>query len=87
MKLPRPRSLALPSVAVLSACAKGLKGIAIHAKAVEDDAKYTLTGCERAGEPVDVVCRMRGTHDVEVLPLTVFSQVAVVAPGAQRTTE
>jgi sulfur-oxidizing protein SoxB len=48
-----------------------LRAVAIQGKPLEDSAKYTLTGCERAGEPLDVVCRMRGTHDVEVLPMSV----------------
>ena len=28
-------------------------------------------GCEREGEPLDVICRHRGTHDALVLPLSI----------------
>jgi sulfur-oxidizing protein SoxB len=57
--------------AALAAPGARLREVAIDGKPLEATAKYTLSGCERAGEPLDVVCRMRGTHDVEVLPLTV----------------
>ena len=57
--------------AALAKPGERLQEIAIDGKRMEDATKYTMTGCERAGEPLDVVCRMRGTHDVEVLPMTV----------------
>ena len=38
---------------------------------LEDNRRYTIAGCERAGEPLDVVCRHRDTHDVSVLPLSI----------------
>ena len=57
--------------AALAAPGERLRRIAIDGRSLQEDAKYTLSGCERAGEPLDVVCRMRGTHDVEVLPMTV----------------
>jgi 2',3'-cyclic-nucleotide 2'-phosphodiesterase (5'-nucleotidase family) len=54
---------------------------------VEDDRRYTIAGCERPGEPIDVVCRHRGIHDAEVLPITVhqalrdyFKTHPVIAP-------
>jgi S-sulfosulfanyl-L-cysteine sulfohydrolase len=43
----------------------------INGHAVEDDKRYMIAGCEREGEPLDVVCRHRGTHDVEVLPMSI----------------
>ncbi len=48
-----------------------LRAVSVQGAAVKDDERYTLAGCERAGEPLDVICRLRGTHDPEVLPLTV----------------
>jgi S-sulfosulfanyl-L-cysteine sulfohydrolase len=38
---------------------------------VADDAHYTIAGCERDGEPLDVICRHRGSHDVLVLPMSI----------------
>jgi len=38
---------------------------------VADDAHYTIAGCEREGEPLDVICRHRGSHDVLVLPMSI----------------
>lgn len=48
----------------------GRRLISVHVggKEVQDDQRYTIAGCEREGEPLDVVCRHRGTHDVKVLP-------------------
>ncbi len=43
----------------------------IDGKPVADDTHVTMSGCERAGEPMDVLCRMRGVHDAAVLPSTV----------------
>lgn len=45
--------------------------ITVGGRAMEDDRHYTIAGCERAGEPLDVVCRHRNTHDVSVLPVTI----------------
>ena len=48
-----------------------LRAVSVQGKPIADDAKYSLAGCERAGEPLDVVCRMKNTHDPVVLPMTV----------------
>ncbi len=48
-----------------------LREVKVLGKRIVDDGKYSLAGCERAGEPLDVVCRMKGTHDPVVLPMTV----------------
>lgn len=48
-----------------------LKSVMVEGAPMKDDVKYTLAGCERAGEPLDVICRLKGTHDPEVLPLTI----------------
>ena len=51
------------------------------------DGHYTIAGCEREGEPMDVVCRHRGTHDAQVLPMSIhealreyFKVHPVIAP-------
>jgi 2',3'-cyclic-nucleotide 2'-phosphodiesterase (5'-nucleotidase family) len=48
-----------------------LREVKVLGKPIVEDGKYSLAGCERAGEPLDVVCRMKGTHDPVVLPMTV----------------
>ncbi len=45
--------------------------IKINGRDAEDDGRYTIAGCEREGEPLDVICRHRGTHDALVLPLSI----------------
>ena len=44
---------------------KRLRSLLIHDEQVADESRFTIAGCEREGEPLDVVCRHRGTHDVE----------------------
>lgn len=56
----RYRAFAEPGRRVLS--------VHVGGKEVEDDQHYTIAGCEREGEPLDVVCRHPGTHDARVLP-------------------
>ena len=48
-----------------------LREVKIHGVPVQDDARYTIAGCERAGEPLDVICRLAGTHDAVVLSMSV----------------
>jgi 2',3'-cyclic-nucleotide 2'-phosphodiesterase (5'-nucleotidase family) len=36
-----------------------------------DSGTYSIAGCEREGEPLDVVCRMRGVKEVKALPMTI----------------
>ncbi len=48
-----------------------LREVKVRGAAIQDDAKYSLAGCERAGEPIDVICRLKGAHDAVVLPMTI----------------
>ena len=48
-----------------------LVSIKINGREAEADEHYTIAGCEREGEPLDVVCRHRGTHDAQVLPMSI----------------
>lgn len=41
-----------------------VSAISVNGKPVQDETRYSLAGCEREGEPLDVVCRHRGTLDV-----------------------
>ena len=45
--------------------------IKINGREAEDDGRYTIAGCEREGEPLDVICRHRGSHDALVLPMSI----------------
>ncbi len=40
----------------------------VNGEAVADDRRYTIGGCEREGEPLDVICRHAGSHDAKVIP-------------------
>jgi S-sulfosulfanyl-L-cysteine sulfohydrolase len=48
-----------------------LVSLQVNDRDVEDRQRYTIASCERDGEPLDVVCRHRGTHEVRVLPMTI----------------
>jgi hypothetical protein len=43
----------------------------VDGRDVDDRERYTIAGCEREGEPLDMVCRHPGTHEARVLPTTV----------------
>ncbi len=47
----------------------------VHGKEVADSDRFTFAGCERAGEPLDVVCRLPGVHDVRVLPVSIHQAI------------
>ena len=53
--------------------AKGhrLRTVEIAGKPLDRSRHYTIAGCERDGEPLDVVCRMRGVHEVGYVPQTI----------------
>jgi hypothetical protein len=48
-----------------------LVSVQVNGRDVEDRRRYTIAGCEREGEPLDMVCRHPGTHDARVLPMTI----------------
>lgn len=48
-----------------------LVSVQVNGRDVEDQRRYTIAGCERDGEPLDMVCRHRGTHEARVLPTTI----------------
>jgi hypothetical protein len=45
--------------------------IKVGGQEIEDERHYSIAGCEREGEPIDVICRHRGTHDPEILPFSI----------------
>ena len=48
-----------------------LISVKVNGREVADEQRYTIAGCEREGEPMDVICRHAGTHDAQVLPATI----------------
>jgi sulfur-oxidizing protein SoxB len=48
-----------------------LVSVKVNGRDVEDQQRYTIAGCERDGEPLDMICRHPGTHDARVLPITI----------------
>jgi sulfur-oxidizing protein SoxB len=48
-----------------------LVSVRVNGRDVEDRRRYTIAGCEREGEPLDMVCRHPGTHEARVLPMTI----------------
>jgi S-sulfosulfanyl-L-cysteine sulfohydrolase len=67
---PRASGMAIAFDA-LAGYGRRVVSIKINGREVEADGRYTIAGCEREGEPMDVICRHRGTHDPQVLPLSV----------------
>ena len=64
-----------------------LVSVKVQGQELADGRRYTFAGCERDGEPLDIVCRLEGVHEVKVLPMTVhqaldayFHAHPVVAP-------
>ena len=74
-----------------------LRDVTVQGAPLRDDERYTIAGCERAGEPLDVICRLRGAHDPEVLPMSIHQALRqylakhpVIAPkreGRARATD
>ena len=52
-----------------------LVSVKVGGEEVRMDQHYTIAGCEREGEPTDVICRHRGTHDAKVSPLAVHQVI------------
>lgn len=41
--------------------------IEVNGKEIEPDGRYSIAGCEREGETIDLICRHPGTHEVKLL--------------------
>jgi sulfur-oxidizing protein SoxB len=93
-----PRASGLQMLFVAKAPA-GLRvqQVTIDGALLRDNSRYTLAGCERAGEPLDMICRLQGVHDPEVLPTSIHQALRqylakhpVIAPkreGRARATD
>jgi sulfur-oxidizing protein SoxB len=62
--------------------------IRINGRELEEGRRYMIAGCERDGEPLDVICRHCGTHDPQFLPLSIHEALErylgahpTIAPG------
>jgi len=73
-----------------AAAGQRLKSVQVNGKEIRDDGHYTIAGCEREGEPIDVVCRHKGTHDAKMLPTMLhaalkdyFKRHPVVSPSRE----
>jgi len=55
---------------------KRLRSLKFHGREVGDDDKLSFAGCERDGEPLDVICRFRGVHEPHVLPFTIHQALS-----------
>ena len=43
----------------------------VDGKEIQDDQFYTMGGCEREGEELDIICRLKGVHDTRYVPGTI----------------
>ncbi len=50
--------------------------IKVNGQEIEPDARYSIAGCEREGEALDVICRHPGTHDAKVLEMSIHDALA-----------
>ncbi len=63
---PRPSGLTFTYRAKASA-GKRVVSVKVKGREIRDEDRFTIAGCERAGEPMDMICRLRGTHDARVV--------------------
>jgi 2',3'-cyclic-nucleotide 2'-phosphodiesterase (5'-nucleotidase family) len=50
--------------------------IKVGGEEIEPDRRYSIAGCEREGEPLEVICRHPGTHDARVLGPSIHEALA-----------
>ena len=46
---------------------KRLREVLVAGKPIKEEQHYTVASCEREGEPLNIICRIKGVHDVKVL--------------------
>ena len=68
-----PRASAAMEVKFTAMNPHGSRLVSLRVKGedVDDSARYTIGGCEREGEPLDIVCRLQRVNDVKIAPLTI----------------
>jgi hypothetical protein len=58
-----------------------IRNVLIDRAPLDPAADYTLGGCERDGEPLDVICRLRGVRQAVYLAGTVHSALRAYLKG------
>ncbi len=48
-----------------------IKTVAVDGMAISDEKTYTMAGCEREGEDLDIICRLKGVHETRYVPGTI----------------
>ncbi len=51
--------------------------IKVNGKEIEPDGRYSVAGCEREGENLDIICRHPGTHEVKVVGPSIHDALAL----------
>lgn len=69
---PRPSGMEITFIAKAPKGSR-IKSVKIAGHEITDSAVYTIGGCEREGEDLDVLCRLRGVRDVKYVPGTIHS--------------
>lgn len=69
-----PRASGMEFVA-LAEQGQRLVSVKVDGRDVEDTRRYRIAVCEREGEPLDVICRHAGTHDVQLLQTMVHGAI------------
>ncbi|MBO8170504.1 MAG: 5'-nucleotidase C-terminal domain-containing protein [Bacillaceae bacterium] len=52
-----------------------VKSITINSEPIEMDREYTVAACEREGEPIHIICRIKNCKNVEVLDIDNYQAV------------
>ncbi|HSN29487.1 MAG TPA: bifunctional metallophosphatase/5'-nucleotidase [Kofleriaceae bacterium] len=67
-----------------------LRSVTINGTPLNDETHYSIAGCEREGEPLDMICRLRGAHDPKVFGMSVHEALRaylrahpVIAPARE----
>ena len=55
---------------------KRIVSMKIKGREIEPEGRYTVAGCEREGERLDIICRHPGTHDVKVIESSIQQVIA-----------
>ena len=70
-----PRASGMEFVFALAEQGQRLVSVKVDGRDVEDTRRYRIAVCEREGEPLDVICRHAGTHDVQLLQTMVHGAI------------
>lgn len=65
-----------------------MQQIEVNGAALQAEGRYSIASCEREGEPLDIICRLRGALDVAYVEQSIhsamrcyFNSHRVIAPG------